>query len=58
MISLEYVFIMCFRKYKRILPLPGKRIKNVVRVSVVYDLSLEYVFIMCFRKYMMILLQP
>ena len=30
MISLEYVFIMCFRKYTMILPQLGKRIKNVV----------------------------
>ena len=30
MISLDYVFIMCFRKYMKILPQLGKRIKNVV----------------------------
>ena len=41
MISLEYVFIMCFRKYMRILPQLGKRIKNVVTVSVVYDIRLR-----------------
>ena len=39
MISHEYVFIVCFRKYMRILPQLGKRIKNVVTVSVVYDIS-------------------
>ena len=39
MISLEYVFIMCFRKYMMILPQLGKRIKNVESVSVVYDIS-------------------
>ena len=54
---LEYVFIMCFRKYMMILPQLGKRIKNVCD-SFCCLWYLMNVCSSCVRKYMRILPHP